>query len=753
MARANRPGPVIPSNSLVASAVRLSDPRNARIYFRDGTDWQRECYRHYSICGEARYAARFMGNALSRAVLGVANKKGETIDSGPAVEYLDQLFEGKVGQGQMLEALGIHLTIAGECYLIGRKVNGGDIWEIVSVLEIEVIGTGRNAVWKIKYGNGIQPVTLTPSDVVIRIWNPKPGSRMEADSPFRSLLPILTEIEWLTRHIFAQTSSRLAGSGVLFLPQNMTFPPPPDQDGKPVEVANEADAFMKVLADQMLAPLADPGNVASKVPIIVTAPTDAIDKARLMQFWSELDANALEMRKDAIVRFAVGMDLPVEEILGMSSNAGTGGGNSNGVSHWGAWQIEESTIKMHIEPMLDVAVNFLTVMYLRPLLGRNEDGERVIYDTSRLKLRPDRSKEALELQARGLLKGEIAVVENGFSKEDMPDDKELVKFLLMKVAGGSATPDQVGAALAALGVDLPRPPAPEIQQPRESRPPPSLEEHPTRPRTPDESALLYACDALVWRALELAGKRVINAGVRGKSRDITIDPTEFHLVKDLVAEWSEPVEQINALLEGVFSHGPRVLGERWPQVQKVLTDYCTALIMSKVPHTRQQLAEYLNRRGVMEMPAAAAAPLQLTVNVNGQEQPLVVNLPEGLVASPQISLTPEFKLDPTFQMTAPEVHLSPEINVPEHPVVVNVEPTPVTVENNVTNNVPVPEVNVEAPTVNVDGPTVNVEAPNVTVEPQIDVQPSEVKILKNAPRKTRVVRDSDGKITGTEEVT
>ena len=80
------------------------------------------------------------------------------------------------------------------------------------------------------------------------------------------------------------------------------------------------------------------------------------------------------------------MDLPREQIMGMSSNSGTGGGNSNGVSHWGAWQIEESTIKFHIEPMLELICNALTIGYLRPLTEAVDTF--VTYNTKKLRLRP-----------------------------------------------------------------------------------------------------------------------------------------------------------------------------------------------------------------------------------------------------------------------------------------------------------------------------------------------------------------------------
>ena len=210
--------------------------------------------------------------------------------------------------------------------------------------------------------------------MVIRIWLPNPARQIEADSPFRAMLPILSEIEWLTRHVFAQITSRLAGSGILMMPQSMTFPPPPAQDGQEVATTNDAESFMLALADAMLKPIEDPGSPSAVVPIVVTAPDEAIDKARLLTFWSELDAQSLQLRNEAIRRFALGMDLPPEQILGIGSSRGTGGGSSTGVSHWGAWQIEEATIKMHVEPMLDVIVQALTSAYLQPVARTTTPG-------------------------------------------------------------------------------------------------------------------------------------------------------------------------------------------------------------------------------------------------------------------------------------------------------------------------------------------------------------------------------------------
>jgi hypothetical protein len=579
---------VIPSNSMVASAVRYPG-KAARIYNPTG-DWQREAYRHYSICGEARASARFFGHALSRAVLGIGSKQdGQVVTetSGPAVDALNELFNGPDGQTQMLEAIGVHLTIAGECYLVGRKVqpdentDATEVWEIVSVLEMFVVGNN----WSIRYGDNQTEVRLGDDDVVIRIWMPNPARRIEADSSFRSLLPILTEIEYLTKHVFAQVQSRLAGAGVWVLPQSLTFPPPPEVDGKPAAYENEAQGAMLVLGDAMITPIADPSSPTALVPVIFQVPDDQVSNVQPpIHFWTELDAEAKELRREAITRFAIGMDLPPEQILGMSSNSGTGGGRSAGVSHWGAWQIEESTIKMHVEPMLETVTNALTIGYLRPVTGDTNDV--VTYDTSALRLRPDRSKEAVEMYDRGVMSMAAMLRENGFPEEDVMSPEELQDWLLRKVASGSATPEMVNAALQQLGVDL-GDVGDQAQTPNESRPPPTLDDHPTRPRTPAEESsitLVAACEGLVYRALERAGNRLRqNVG-----KPPGVPSFETHTVVPALGKEA-------LLLDDAWPCATQVLtGIADPaQVIPVLNAYATMLLTTQKKHDRTVLATWL----------------------------------------------------------------------------------------------------------------------------------------------------------------
>lgn len=600
---------VAPSNSLVASAVRYGG-KAPRIY-QGAKGWQADAYRHYGICGEARYAANYMGHALSKCTLFAAEtvvEKGVKIErpvapNSPAEQFLSALFNGREGQASMLKALGIHLTIAGECYLIGRSISeqeladlppgtpaDEDIWEVASVLEVKVKAGDR---WSVAYAKNRTEIELSEDDVVIRLWNPMPGARMEADSPFRSLLPILTEIEYLTRHIFAQVSSRLTGAGILFISQGMSFPPPPERtgpDGEPIVLDNEADQFMATLAEAMLASADDDGNPTRVVPTVASVPADQVGKAELMHFWSNLDEKALEMRNDAIYRFARGMDLPPEKVLGMSSNNGTGGGNSNGVSHWGAWQVDEDTVKLHVEPLGEIVTNALTVAYLRVLTGGDE---RTRLDTSDLRLRPDRSKEAFMLWDRLALSTEALLREVGFEPTDglAWDSDEFKARVLAKIASGSATPEQVQAANAALGVTLEideTPPAIEPAPTRQARPAPSLEDKPTRDIPEDTAAalLLAVAEPLVLRALERAGNRLRSSTGTAAPPCSSYETHTFVLARDHDYVLADAWSSADLALDG---YCPDVTA-----LVAVLDSYCRTLLTEQALHSRERLRRWLS---------------------------------------------------------------------------------------------------------------------------------------------------------------
>lgn len=576
--------------------------------------WQVELYRHINICGEARYAATLFSAIAGRAEIGVSEphslaRKAVWVNEGPEVDAFATIAPTVRERTKLVRDYMMHRVIAGECYLISRERQPTDpeyhtrpwdpVWEIVAVTELRRVGER----WSVRYDNNAY-IDLKPDDPVIRMWVEDPSDRREAWSPFRSMLPTLQEIEWLTKHIFTQIRSRLMSSGVWFLPDNLTFPTPPPEavEGGEEAIAqmNEAEQFMLSLAESSMG-LLDGDDVA--FPSIVMAAPEAlanIDQRKLIQFWSEIDDKAMTLRTDAIQRFALGMDLPPEQVLGSSGiGRGSSGGSSGGsTNHWGIWANEEQTISSHIEPALDDFTHVLTTAFLRSAV---EGTDKVIgYDTATLRLRQDRSKEALEWFDRGVLKAEVALRETGFDpSSDMMDAEEHRIWLLNRIVSGSATPEQMQVAYELLTKE--RFPL-EIQQEAVKEAPgipgnkdtPSLEDHPYEgpPRVDHEhndapyALLVASSEGLVLRALEKAGNRLLNNRTRGKDKDRTTPPHLAHLAL-----------AVETIPEFDFSMLPTVLG-KYPAVKQELIKrkllaYCARLYETSEAYSREDLAEEL----------------------------------------------------------------------------------------------------------------------------------------------------------------
>lgn len=526
--------------------------------------WQTTAWTYYDLIGEYRYAVDWVGNLLSRVSLTVVQKGKDTPDQ-KAVDALDALYGGAEGQTDMLRQIGRHWIVAGDCYIVGDNVdkNPEDADWLVGASTQTTLGS--DGTWK------VNKEVFAANAVVIRVWRPHPTDRSVSDSPTQAVLPILAEVDGLTKHVQAQIDSRLAGAGILFVPNDMSFGSArPERfiqvEGQdPIPVTGDTstvDALVETLIDVMSTAIADRADPAALVPIVIQADGEAIQHVKYMTFASELDKQAIDLRTEAIRRLALGMDMPPEILTGTSD-----------MNHWSSWQIEEAAIKAHLEPLLDEICAALTEGYLRPALGddANSADYSIVPDTTRLRLRPNRSKEAMELWDRGELKGEVLLRENGFDPAtDLMDDKELALWLTRKVAGGSATPDQVQAALEMLGVLLKITPGeagdtttrndPSAGDPNETRPTPSTKDHPTqsppetqnktpaakpstpgtapkgpagpaRPQTPsgagasavNAEALVSAASVMVYRALERAGNKLktkLNGSIVDGSGDI-----------------------------------------------------------------------------------------------------------------------------------------------------------------------------------------------------------------------------------------
>lgn len=500
--------------ALVASARQVSlKPSKAAKAAKElrAEKWQDTAWEFYDLVPEFRSGCNWIGNIASKAELYVT-RNGKRITEGPAVDLLASMYGGREGQSEMLRLLALHFSVPGESFLVlyseGEGENQVDQWYTVSPGEIKTKGQVVEL-----FGDEL------PSDAfILRLWRPHPRSQKKPDSPTRSLLAVLSEIDKLTQHLAAQIDSRLTSAGVLIVPSEISLGRMPQQsnDGDETEGSRDteitASDVMQELADIAATALEDRQSAEALVPLILQVPGEFVDKVKHLTFWSEFDAESRAMMERAIGRLALGMDMPPEILTGSMGE----------MNHWNAWGVEEASIKAHTEPLLQVLTASLTTGFFRPMLELEQglEGDPSEYsieaDTSQIRLRPNRSKEAFELYDRGELTRAALLREAGFDPEgDAPTPEEVTKWLLRKTALGSPTPEMVAQALVMLGV---LPEMPILEEGRDSAPAqaPSLLEHPERklpdPRDAAEvaqaAAVAAAGEALVVRALERAGNRL-----------------------------------------------------------------------------------------------------------------------------------------------------------------------------------------------------------------------------------------------------
>lgn len=617
--------------SLVASAARIKmDGLGWRTYkFGDDT-WQTEAWRLYDIVGELRFIANWIGSACSRVRVYVAEvddngRVQKEVTKKKVAGLADTLFGGPPAKAEALRMLGINLTIAGDCFIVGRGTEDpdSDEWYIVSTSELKRWGSTI-----IQLNPDGTKEHLNPErDLVIRVWTPHPRRNLWPDSPTHAALPMLWEIERLTRFVFAQIDSRLVSAGLMFIPKETSFP---DEDPE----LGAAQALTHRLMETGQASLRGEGTAAGVLPTFVEAPTDALGKIDLIQFTSELSKQALDLRSEAIRRFALAMDIE-PSIL-------SGAGEAN---HWGAWQIMEGQINVHIIPLMTRICDALTTAYLKPALkaiGEEKDQDRYVfwYDTAPLTVRPERLKDTREMYDKMLVSRETVLLSGDYKISDAPSrEEEMERFTrelmlrdpnlfqipkVREIAGYTAEilppdtvvtvqqPGQPGAGPPpppppptgiAATPGGPMPVGPSEAQNALSGPPPApagIAAAATAPvaAVPASMNVFVVANATVLRALERAGKRLLDRHSRDKWPDVP--PYELHTRIRVGGQ-----DHASRLLEGSWDH-LSILAEAvdpdldTDKLQDVLQSYCMTLLVKEQPHHVHLLGQYLTHQGLLD---------------------------------------------------------------------------------------------------------------------------------------------------------
>lgn len=456
---------------LLAAAHRITNRSRNKNRGASGQSWQDDAWAMYDLVGEQHFLATTLANRIGMARLYVGRTaddptdEPEPVEDGQPAEVFDAFAGSHGAQSQVIARLALNLFIAGDGWLAGipRQLiptsgpgtNGPDDpddvppqtlygpgaepllalsdleWRMLSVSEVSF----KSRQVELKLGeNTEETIEVSPDDVfLVRVWRPHPKLWWEADSPTRASLPILRELVGLTEHVSAQIDSRLAGAGVFIVPSSARDALLP-RTGDPNDTEDDADIFTEALMEAMTKPIQDRSSASAYVPLVVTVPDEAADKFKHISFASQLDAEARNLREEAIRRLALGQDCPPEVLLGM--------GDAN---HWSAWLVREDTITTHIEPPLALICDALTTQFLRPVLiqggmSPEEADEYVVwYDVSDMIMRPNRTADAAQLYGAGVISAEAYRDAAGFSDNDAPPVTDPVIELVLDMVKQSPT--------------------------------------------------------------------------------------------------------------------------------------------------------------------------------------------------------------------------------------------------------------------------------------------------------------------------
>jgi len=313
----------------IASAALITRDRVRPV--SQAADWQNDAWELYDTVPELRFGIGWIANACSRARLYIGRIDPEGSAAPTAIENSEagmdkvlqpyyELFGGQIGQGEMLRRLATHINLVGETYICGydHPEDHERIWQVVNSAEVANSTAGT---MQITPPDEPDPVEIdTDHAALIRIWRPHPRQNWNPDSPVISLRGACKELLDLSAHISASAESRLAGAGLLFLPDELTFPQPASGEGiNPIH----SDPFTASLIEAMMTPLRDRGSASAVVPIVVRGPAEAGNGIKHFSFSTPLDAAAADLRDAATKRIASGLDIPAEILLGVAD-----------INHW-----------------------------------------------------------------------------------------------------------------------------------------------------------------------------------------------------------------------------------------------------------------------------------------------------------------------------------------------------------------------------------------------------------------------------------
>jgi len=374
--------------ALVAAAggtIAGGSPANPDAIMRRTEDWQRRVVAYEKSIPEVGHASQFVDNVMGKVKLVV------TVD-------------GEVNE--MLTAMLKRFPTGRACrnmFLVGEYITAFNFDKKTESVEWRVLGKDDyeyrpNKPLKVRDTAG-KMIELPSGWAWYRTWRPDTSNMYQAWSTHQPQLDVL---EALYVHQLADTAvatSRLAGAGILYIP-NDEFVDMPDLDGGEPEPGSQAHFEMR-LRDAMQDSLRDRKAQDAIVPLVMFGSAEYADAIKHVLMERRDDAEAYASRITSYrKRYGGGIDLPEEVVTGM--------GNTN---HWAGWKVDQNTWSYYLEPMGEITTEAIDTNFMEPIAeALNITGEiEVKIDPTKAIVKPDRTDAATRLYAAGALSGQGAL--------------------------------------------------------------------------------------------------------------------------------------------------------------------------------------------------------------------------------------------------------------------------------------------------------------------------------------------------------
>ena len=328
---------------------------------------------------------------------------------------------------------------------------------------------------------------------------------------------------------------------MLVIPQEIS----PNPAGTLGDEDPENNPFMADYIEHVSHQIENPGSAEARVPFTVEAAYDYVDRLRWFATHdTQTDYLERELRKEAIHRMALGLDMPPEALLGMTD-----------ANHWTAKQVMHDMWRSHGVPKAEQFADDLSEAYLKPILreeGFDPVNIVIAYDDSEVVISPDRTEDADKALDRIAIGFPAYRKLKGFPEDYAPTDEEKEFLATIKMRqeveldGGELVLPQRGPI-----------PSPNGNSPAEDGPADPGNRLTSRQEAMSAS-ILGAAQMALHRCREVAGARL-----RRKSQDCNecgpkIDGVQNHLVASVLGqaqtgEWADPIQLVGGAAESFRS--------------------------------------------------------------------------------------------------------------------------------------------------------------------------------------------------------